>query len=196
MMVTRCTWVKLENPLYVSYHDDEWGVPLRNDDNALFERLILEGAQAGLSWETILNKRENYRQAFDRFDPAVVATYDDAKIAELLQNPGIVRNKLKVNAAVVNAQKFLEVQQESGSFDAFLWAYVDGTPIQNNWQKLDDLPSETDLSQMLSKDLKRRGFKFVGATICYAMMQAIGMVNDHTVDCYRHAAVKQLAEQD
>jgi DNA-3-methyladenine glycosylase I len=152
----------------------------------------LEGAQAGLSWITILRKRENYRAAFDGFDPALVARYDDAKIAELLQNPGIVRNRLKVNAAVNNAQKFLAVQAEFGSFDRYLWSFVGSAPIQNHWHSLSQIPAETDLSRQLSKDLTKRGFKFVGSTICYAMMQAIGMVNDHTVDCFRYEEIKQI----
>ncbi len=168
----------------------EWGVPVR-DDQKLFEFLILEGAQAGLSWITILRKRENYRAAFDNFDPAVVARYDDAKIAELLQNAGIVRNRLKVNAAVINARKVLELQQEFGSFSNYLWGFVDGKPIQNHWRGMGDLPAKTELSDKLSKDLVRRGFKFVGSTIIYSMMQACGLVNDHTVECFRHDQVAQ-----
>src|SRR5579871_3218526 len=179
--VIRCAWGSQPDPLYQSYHDQEWGVPVRGDDHRLFEFLILEGAQAGLSWSTILHKRENYRAAFDQFDPAVVARYNDAKIADLLQNPGIVRNRLKVNAAVINARKVLEVQSEFGSFSDYLWAFVDGKPIQNHWQSMKELPAETDLSRKLSKDLSKRGFKFVGSTICYSLMQAVGMVNDHTV---------------
>lgn len=187
-MITRCAWVNLNDPLYVKYHDEEWGVPV-HDDNALFERLCLEGAQAGLSWLTILRKRENYRAAFDGFDPAVVARYDETKIAELLANPGIVRNRLKINAAINNAQKFLAVQEEFGSFSAYFWGFVNGKTIQNHWQHLSEVPAETEISQAMSKDLKKRGFKFVGATICYAAMQACGLVNDHTVDCWRHAAL-------
>ncbi|MCC6615379.1 MAG: DNA-3-methyladenine glycosylase I [Anaerolineae bacterium] len=189
MTITRCAWVSLDDPLYSRYHDEEWGVPLRGDDHALFERICLEGAQAGLSWITILRKRDNYRAAFDGFDPALVARYDDAKVAELLANPGIVRNRAKVNAAINNARAFLAVQEEFGSFDRYLWDYVDGKPIQNRWRAMTEIPAETELSRKLSKDLQKRGFKFVGPTICYAMMQAIGMVNDHTVDCYRHAEV-------
>jgi DNA-3-methyladenine glycosylase I len=194
MEVTRCGWVGLGDPLYVNYHDTEWGVPLRGNDPALFERITLEGAQAGLSWITILRKRENYRAAFDGFDPAKVAQYDEAKVAELLANPGIVRNKLKIASTINNARAFLAVQDEFGSFDAYLWGFVDGKPIQNTWRSLSDLPAETELSRKLSKDLLRRGFKFVGSTICYAMMQATGMVNDHTADCFRHEAVRGLGE--
>jgi DNA-3-methyladenine glycosylase I len=194
MEVTRCGWVGLGDPLYVNYHDTEWGVPLRGNDPALFERITLEGAQAGLSWITILRKRENYRAAFDGFDAAKVAQYDEAKVAELLANPGIVRNKLKIASTINNARAFLAVQDEFGSFDAYLWGFVDGKPIQNTWRSLSDLPAETELSRKLSKDLLRRGFKFVGSTICYAMMQATGMVNDHTADCFRHEAVRGLGE--
>ena len=187
-MVTRCAWAGLSDSLYIAYHDTEWGVPVR-DDNTLFERICLEGAQAGLSWLTILRKRENYRAAFDGFDPAIVARYDDAKIAELLQNPGIVRNHLKIQAAVNNAQKFLAVQEEYGNFADYLWGFVDGKTIRNQWRSLAEIPAETDVSRKLSKDLIKRGFRFVGPTICYAMMQAVGMVNDHTVDCFRHTQV-------
>lgn len=189
---TRCGWVNLNEPLYIVYHDEEWGVPVHND-NALFERITLEGAQAGLSWLTILRKRENYRAAFDHFDPACVARYDAAKVAELLANPGIVRNRLKIAATINNAQKFLAVQEEFGSFDRYLWGFVDGKPIQNRWRTLADFPTETELSRRLSKDLLKRGFRFVGPTICYAMMQAIGMVNDHTVECFRHIEVAAFA---
>ncbi|MBK8035156.1 MAG: DNA-3-methyladenine glycosylase I [Anaerolineae bacterium] len=187
----RCAWSGAD-PLYVKYHDEEWGVPLKGDDSALFERICLEGAQAGLSWITILRKRENYRAAFDGFDPAVVARYDEAKVAELLANPGIVRNRLKIASTINNAQKFLEVQREFGSFSDYLWGYVDGQPIHNHWQSLSEIPAETDLSKRISKDLLKRGFKFVGSTICYAMMQATGLVNDHTVDCFRHAEIAQM----
>jgi DNA-3-methyladenine glycosylase I len=192
MELVRCGWVGLKEPLYVHYHDSEWGVPVRSD-NALFERIVLEGAQAGLSWLTILRKREHYRAAFDGFDPALVAGYDAIRIGELLQNPGIVRNRLKVNAAVHNARRFLEIQQEFGSFAEYLWRYVDGKPIQNRWRSLAEVPAETELSDKLSKDLTRRGFKFAGGTICYAMMQACGLVNDHVVDCFRHAEVSRLS---
>lgn len=183
-MTIRCRWCG-DDPLYVAYHDEEWGVPL-HDDHALFEALVLDGAQAGLSWITILRKRANYREAFDQFDPAKVAGYDEAKIVELLQNPGIVRNRLKLNSAVRNARAFLEIQDEFGSFDAYLWDFVDGKTIQNHWQTMAELPAKTPLSEQISKDLKKRGFNFVGPTIMYAMMQAIGMVNDHTTDCFRY----------
>jgi DNA-3-methyladenine glycosylase I len=192
---TRCGWVKLDDPLYVHYHDTEWGVPVRTGEAALFERICLEGAQAGLSWLTILRKRENYRAAFDGFDPAKVARYDDVKVAELLANAGIVRNRLKISAAISNAQKFLAVQDEYGSFADYLWGYVDGKPVQNTWRALSEIPAETETSRRLSRDLTRRGFKFVGSTICYAMMQAIGMVNDHTIDCFRYHDVAALGER-
>lgn len=183
----RCAWPG-DDPLYVAYHDREWGVPV-HDDRKHFEFLLLEGAQAGLSWSTILNKRENYRRAFDNFEPAIVAGYDEAKITALLQDAGIVRNRLKVRSAVNNAQRFLEVQQEFGSFDAYIWRFVDGRPKVNAWRDLSEIPAETDESRALSKDLKRRGFNFVGPTIIYAHMQAIGMVNDHVVDCFRYREV-------
>jgi len=182
--IKRCAWAGADE-LYLHYHDTEWGVPL-HDDRSLFEFLILEGAQAGLSWITILRKRENYRAAFDGFDPAHIARYDAGKIASLLKNPGIVRNRLKITAAVTNAQKFLDVQEEFGSFDAFIWCFVDGKPKQNKWRSLADIPANTPASDAMSKELKKRGFKFVGSTICYAHMQATGMVNDHTTDCFRH----------
>ena len=190
-MTTRCQWAG-SDPLYVAYHDLEWGVPV-HDDRTIFEFLILEGAQAGLSWSTILKKRAAYRVAFDQFDPAVVAAYDDAKVAELLANPGIVRNRAKIASAIRNARAFLVVQQEFGSFDAYVWQFVGREPIQNAWQTLAQAPAETTESQAMSQDLKRRGFNFVGPTICYAFMQAIGMVNDHTLDCFRHAEVSRLA---
>jgi DNA-3-methyladenine glycosylase I len=185
MELTRCGWVNLNEPIYVKYHDEEWGVPLRGD-NALFERVCLEGAQAGLSWITILKKRENYRKAFDNFDPAIVARYDEAKVEELMQNAGIVRNRLKINAAINNARQVLKIQDELGSFSDYLWGFVDGQTIHNQWQSLGDIPAETEVSRRMSKDLLKRGFKFVGSTICYAMMQATGMVNDHTLNCFRH----------
>ncbi len=181
----RCQWAGSE-PVYVAYHDHEWGVPV-HDDRTLFEFLVLEGAQAGLSWITILKKRENYRAAFDQFDPQKVARYDDVKVAELLANPGIVRNRLKVAAAIQNARTFLQVQEEFGSFDAYIWRFVDGRPRQNAWRSMGELPAQTPESQALSKDLLKRGFRFVGPTICYAHMQATGMVNDHMVDCFRYA---------
>jgi DNA-3-methyladenine glycosylase I len=190
-MPRRCDWVgdwdNLDD-IMVRYHDKEWGTPKR-DDRRLFEDLVLDGAQAGLSWKTILNKRENYRQAFDNFDPAKVAAYDEAKIEELLQNPGIVRNRQKVNSAVKNARAFLKIQEEFGSFSAYIWNFVDGAPIQNAWKSISELPAKTDLSERISKDLKKRGFSFVGPTIIYAFMQAVGMVNDHTVDCFRYQEV-------
>ncbi|MDP2247349.1 MAG: DNA-3-methyladenine glycosylase I [Nitrosomonadales bacterium] len=180
----RCIWPK--TPLDIDYHDNEWGLPV-HDDYRLFEFLILEGAQAGLSWHTILQKRPRYRAVLDGFDPAKVALYDDAKVALLLADAGIVRNRLKIAATINNAHQFLRVQEEYGSFDAYLWRFVDGQPIVNHWRTHSEIPAKTTHSDALSKDLSKRGFKFVGSTICYAMMQAIGMVNDHTVDCYRHA---------
>jgi DNA-3-methyladenine glycosylase I len=182
--VRRCPWAKSD--LDIEYHDKEWGVPL-HDDRALFEFLILEGAQAGLSWSTILRKRENYRRAFDQFDPAKVARYDDARMAVLLADPGIVRNRLKIGAAVGNARAFLEVQGKFGSFDQYIWSFVYGSPIRNSWRSMQDVPARTDESDAMSKDLIRRNFRFVGSTICYALMQATGMVNDHRVNCFRRA---------
>ncbi|GAA4854745.1 DNA-3-methyladenine glycosylase I [Paenibacillus vulneris] len=179
--ITRCGWVN-EDPLYKDYHDHEWGVPV-HDDRKLFEMLILEGAQAGLSWYTVLKKREHYRVAFDGFDPELVAQYDEAKMAELLSNEGIIRNRLKVQAAVTNAQAFLKVREQFGSFDAYIWQFVGGSPIRNHWSSLREVPAGTPQSDAMSKDLRKRGFKFVGTTICYAFMQATGMVNDHIVDC-------------
>ena len=181
----RCDWC-LKNDLYIEYHDTEWGVPV-HDDQLLFEFLLLEGVQAGLSWLTVLRKRENYRQAYDNFDPVKVAAYDDAKLQELLQNEGIIRNRLKIAASVNNAKRFLEVQQEFGSFDQYIWSFVDFKPIVNHFEKLEELPARTELSDKISKDMKSRGFKFVGSTIIYAHMQATGMVNDHLVSCFRHA---------
>jgi len=186
--VKRCQWAK--TLLSVQYHDQEWGNPV-HDDQRLFEFLILEGAQAGLSWETILKKREHYREAFDGFDPRVVARYGKKKIDQLLANPGIVRNRLKVNAAVGNAKAFLAIQDQVGSFDAYLWKFVNDRPIQNAWHALSDIPATTAQSDALSKTLKQAGFKFVGSTICYALMQAVGMVNDHTVDCFRYRQVQE-----
>ncbi len=176
-MITRCQWAAESNPLYIAYHDLEWGVPV-HDDRTLFEFLILEGAQAGLSWSTILNKRDSYRRAFDGFDPALIAAYDDARVAELLSNPGIVRNRAKVAAAIANARACLAVQQEFGSLDAYLWQFVGGVPIQNAWRSLAEIPDETAESRAMSKDLRRRGFTFVGPTICYAFMQAVGIIPD------------------
>ncbi len=172
----------------VAYHDEEWGTPL-HDDRLLFEFLILEGAQAGLSWRTILNKRENYRRAFDRFDAKKIARYDARKKQLLLADPGIVRNRLKIDATIDNAKAFLGAQDEFGSFDAFIWRYVDGRPIRNEFRSLKELPTHTKESDAMSKDLKKRGFRFVGSTICYAFMEATGMVNDHVVDCFRYRAV-------
>lgn len=186
----RCAWAGSE-PLYVVYHDQEWGVPV-HDDRIIFEFLVLEGAQAGLSWSTILRKRENYRLAFDGFDPLKIAAYDEKKVTELLNNPGIVRNHLKVNAAIQNARAFLQVQKEFGSFDAYIWQFTGGKPITNAWKTMSELPSATTESRAMSKDLIQRGFRFVGPTICYAHMQATGMVNDHTVDCFRYQEILSM----
>jgi DNA-3-methyladenine glycosylase I len=184
----RCTWCG-QDPLYVKYHDSEWGVPVRGDDQRLFEFLVLEGAQAGLSWITILRKREAYRAAFDQFDPRRVARYDQRKIERLLANPGIVRNRLKVQSAVKNARAFLAVQEEFGSFSAYQWRFVDGRPVQNRFKSNQEIPARTPVSDAFSKDLIKRGFSFVGSTIIYAHMQAVGMVNDHLVSCFRHGEV-------
>jgi DNA-3-methyladenine glycosylase I len=186
-MVDRCAWAG-SDPLYVAYHDQEWGVPV-HDDRLMFEFLVLEGAQAGLSWATILRKRENYRMAFDNFEPLLVARYDDKKVAELLDNAGIVRNRLKIASTIQNARLFLAVQDEFGSFDAYIWRFVGGAPKRNAWKSLAEIPATTPDSDALSKDLVRRGFKFVGSTICYAHMQAVGMVNDHVVGCFRYTEV-------
>jgi DNA-3-methyladenine glycosylase I len=190
-MIIRCGWSG-SDPLYVKYHDEEWGVPA-HDDRHLFEMLILEGAQAGLSWLTILRKRENYRRAFDDFDAATIAAYSEADIRRLLADAGIVRNRLKIEAAVRNAQRILEIRDEFGSFDAFVWRYVDSVPGQNSWRSLAELPARTEESDRMSKDLKKRGFSFVGSTICYSFMQAVGMVNDHVVGCFRHEAIRKMA---
>lgn len=189
---TRCAWAG-DTPIYVSYHDNEWGRPV-HDDNRLFEMLILEGMQAGLSWITILKKREAFREAFDGFDPEKVALYDEAKIQELLANEKIIRNRLKLNAAVTNARAFLKVQEEYGSFHQFLWAYVDGTPIQNHWERLEQVPAKTPLSDQISRDLKKLGFKFVGSTIIYAYMQSIGMVNDHITSCFVYEEIHRAGD--
>ncbi|WP_438696435.1 DNA-3-methyladenine glycosylase I [Zoogloea oryzae] len=189
----RCAWCGAD-PLYQAYHDTEWGVPL-HDDQALFELLTLEGAQAGLSWLTVLKKREGYRKAFANFDPAVVARFTDADQARLMANPGIVRNRLKISSTIDNARAFLAIQAEFGSFDAWLWRFVDGQPIQNRLASLADAQASTPLSDALSKALKQRGFRFVGTTICYAFMQAAGLVNDHTTDCFRHAEVAALSSR-
>lgn len=187
-MKKRCAWVghsSKPTELDIKYHDEEWGVPL-HDDIALFEFLILEGAQAGLSWTTILNKRENYRKAYKNFDPRKVAKFNEAKQKQLLENKGIVRNRLKVAASVTNARAFLEVQKEFGSFDKYIWRFIGGKPRKNKWKSMAQIPTTTKESDSMCKDLKKRGFKFVGSTICYAFMQATGMVNDHTTDCFRY----------
>ena len=184
MSPPRCQWASSGNDFYAAYHDQEWGVPV-HDDRLLFEYLILEGAQAGLSWSTILNKRENYRRALAGFDPEAVSAFGERDIKRLLADAGIVRNRAKIHSTISNAKQFLEVQAEFGSFDTYVWRFVDGTPIQNEWRLPDQVPVSTIQSDTLSKDLKRRGFKFVGSTIMYAFMQAIGMVNDHTTDCFR-----------
>ena len=186
----RCPWCG-DDPLYVAYHDEEWGVPVY-DDRLLFAKLILDGAQAGLSWITILRKRDNYWAAFDQFDAEKIARYDEEKIAALLQNPGIVRNRLKVRAAVKNARGFLAIQEAAGSFSDFLWDFVDGAPVQNRWRSMDEMPAETAVSRAMSKALKQHGFSFVGPTIVYAFMQAVGMVNDHLLGCYRYNEVQAL----
>ena len=187
----RCEWCGTD-PLYVAYHDDEWGVPV-HDDRKLFEFLILEGAQAGLSWLTVLKKRENYRKALAQFDPNKVARFTDAKLAKLLENPGIIRNRLKVASHRQNARAFLKIQEAFGSFDAYQWSFVEGQPIVNHFKTLKESPAKTALSDAMSKDLKQRGFNFVGSTICYAHMQAVGMVNDHLVSCPRHREVAELS---
>ena len=184
----RCGWC-LGDPLYEAYHDTEWGVPVRDDDT-LFEFLILETFQAGLSWITVLRKRDNFRKAFDRFNYRKIAAYDQKKVDSLLQDPGIIRNKLKVNATISNAKAFMEIQKEFGSFNTYIWDFVDGEPIKNQWENYKDAPATTAVSDAISKDLKKRGFKFVGSTVIYAHMQATGMVNDHLVDCFRHAEFK------
>ena len=186
----RCDWAT-SNPLETEHHDKEWGVPV-HDDRLLFEMLILESAQAGLSWATILQKRAGYLQAFDNFDAKKVAKYSAKKIEKLLQNPGIVRNKLKINATVENAKQFLEIQKEYGSFDMYIWSFVDAKPINNSWKKQSDVPAKTQASDAMSKGLKKKGFKFVGPTTCYAYMQATGMVNDHLVSCFRYSEVNKL----
>ena len=187
-MLKRCAWAG-NDPLYLKYHDEEWGIPV-HDDRKLFEMLILEGAQAGLSWITILRKRENYRKAFNNFNANKIAEYDSKKIKQLLNNEGIIRNKLKINAAIINAKLFLEIQKEFGSFDKYIWQFVGGKSIINRWESIKDNPAATAESDAMSKDLKRRGFKFVGSTICYAFMQATGMVNDHVIGCFRYKSKK------
>lgn len=187
-MVNRCAWVS-EEEIYKAYHDQEWGVPVR-DDQKLFEMLILEGAQAGLSWITILKRRENYREAFDQFNVQKVAAYGEDKIQELLLNKGIIRNKLKVRGTVKNAKAFLKVQEEFGSFSSYIWAFTENTPVLNNWKSIEEVPAESELSKKISKDLKKRGFTFVGPVIMYSYLQAVGIVNDHTRDCFKHPDAK------
>jgi DNA-3-methyladenine glycosylase I len=186
----RCPWAK--TALYVQYHDSEWGVPV-HDDRLLFEFLVLEGAQAGLSWETILKKRQNYRQAFDNFDPTVVAKYGHKERQRLLSDRGIVRNRLKIEAAIENAKAYIAVQGDSGTFDEYIWGFVGNPPKQNTWRSIKEVPAKTPESDAISKELKRRGFTFIGSTICYAFMQAVGMVNDHLVDCFRHSELRNVA---
>jgi len=189
---SRCEWGTVSQ-LYIDYHDNEWGVPV-HDDRMLFEFLVLEGAQAGLSWETVLKKRENYRKAFSDFDPVKVSRYGAKKIETLLGNKGIIRNRLKIASAINNAKRFLEVRKEFGTFDAYIWQFVNGKPITNRFKSIHELPATTKESDVMSKDLKKRGFKFVGPTICYAHMQATGMVNDHVVDCFRYKEIKKIVD--
>ena len=189
-MTERCLWAEFDE-LEREYHDQEWGVPV-HDDRVLFEFLILEGAQAGLNWSIILKKRENYRKAFENFDYEKIANYNEKKVKQLLQNKGIIRNKLKIQSTIINAKAFLEIKKKFGSFDKYLWDFVNYKPIQNTWKNLKELPTKTELSNRISKDLKKRGFKFVGSTIIYAFMQAVGMVNDHTTDCFRYQEINRL----
>lgn len=192
MTLKRCDWVSFsDDPLMLQYHDKEWGVPVHRD-RVLFEFLTLEGAQAGLSWSTILKKRENYRKAFEKFDPEKIAKYDKKNVQRLLADPGIVRNRLKIAATITNAQKFLETQREAGSFDKYVWKFVGGSPIDHKVKALRNIPATTEESDLLSKDLKKRGFRFVGSTICYAFMQAVGLVNDHTTTCFRYHELRRL----
>ncbi|MDA9909079.1 DNA-3-methyladenine glycosylase I [Gammaproteobacteria bacterium] len=191
MSLSRCAWAG-DDPLYQKYHDKEWGVPLHSDKK-LFEFLILEGMQAGLSWITILKKRQAFREAFDGFDFNKVAKYPDSKIEQLLDNPGIIRNKLKVNAAVTNAQAFIRIRKEFGTFNKYIWQFVDHQPLQNSWKNLQEMPAKTPLAETITRDLKKRGFSFVGPTIVYSHMQATGMVNDHTRDCFRHQEIRELS---
>ncbi len=193
-MPERCGW-SLGSQLYLDYHDLEWGVPV-HDERQLFEMLVLEGAQAGLSWSTILNKRQGYRQAFDNFEPQVVARYDERKMAELLENAAIVRNRLKISAAIENARAFLTIQERYGSFDAYIWQFVDGRQVQNSWPALSAVPATTPASDAMSKALRKAGFRFVGSTICYAFMQAVGMVNDHVTTCYRWSELHAPTRHD
>lgn len=187
--MNRCAWAT-SDPLYLAYHDREWGVPV-HDDEKLFAMLLLEGVQAGLSWLTVLRKRNNYRRAYDGFDPEKIAAWDDAKIETLLQDTGIIRNRLKVEAARTNARCFLRVREEFGSFDSFIWSFTGGTTLQNSWPDIAQVPATSTESEAMSRELKKRGFKFVGATTCYAFMQAVGMVNDHTTDCFRHRKLRR-----
>jgi DNA-3-methyladenine glycosylase I len=191
MEMKRCSWVRVNDPLMVRYHDDEWGVPVHND-RAHFEFLVLEAAQAGLNWSIVLRKREGYRGAFDQFDPNKVARYTESRVLKLVSNPAIIRNRLKIEAAIRNARAFLAVQEEFGSFDAYCWRFVNGRPKLNRWKTMKEIPATSPESDALSKDLKRRGFSFVGSTIIYAHMQAVGMVNDHLVDCFRYKAIRRL----
>jgi len=188
MAKKRCSWAGSDDPLYLEYHDKEWGTPI-HDDRRLFEFLVLEGAQAGLSWSTILRKRENYRRAFAGFDPKKVAAFDKRKVMRLLADPGIVRNRLKIESVISNAKALLKVQKEFQSFDSYIWSFVSGKPIRNKWKKPTQIPAVTPVAERMSSDLVRRGFKFVGPTICYAYMQAVGMVNDHLVSCYRYSEI-------
>lgn len=189
-MIKRCAWAKEKNPLYVAYHDKEWGVPVY-DDRLLFEMLCLEGAQAGLSWWTILQKRENYRDAFDQFEAEKIVMYTDEKLQSLLEDKGIVRNRMKIQSVVTNAKTFLKIQREYGSFSSYIWSFVDNKPIINNWETEKEVPTSNEISDRMSKKLKKDGFKFVGSTICYSFMQAVGMVNDHTIECFCHPASRK-----
>ena len=191
MMTKRCEWCENTFEQYVRYHDEEWGVPVR-DDKKQFEFLVLESAQAGLSWSTILKKREGYRKAFANFDVQKVARFDEERVQKLLENPEIVRNELKIRSAINNAQQFIKIQEAFGSFSDYIWSFVDGEPVQNEWNQLSEIPATTELSDKLSKDLKNRGFKFLGSTTVYAHMQATGLVNDHTVDCFRYEEIKNM----
>ncbi|MGZ7047287.1 MAG: DNA-3-methyladenine glycosylase I [Methanobacterium sp.] len=191
-MKKRCPW-GMGDPLMIKYHDEEWGVPV-HEDRLLFEFLVLESAQAGLRWITVLRKRENYRQAFNNFDPVKIACYDEEKIEELMNDEGIIRNQRKIKATVANAQAVLKIQKEFASFDKYIWQFVGGKPIQNKWKSIEEIPSFSEESKEMSKDLKKRGFKFVGPTICYAFMQAVGMVNDHVEDCFRHEEIKKIVK--
>jgi len=194
MQLKRCEWAG-SDPLYIRYHDEEWGVPC-HDDRHLFEMLILEGAQAGLSWVTILKKRDNYRRLFDGFDPHIIARYGKRKVNALLKDAGIVRNRLKIEATIINAKCCLEIQESEGSFSGFLWRFVDGKPMVNKWKSMKEVPASTPQSDEMSKALKKRGFKFVGSTICYAFMQAVGMVNDHTTHCFRYREISDIPSRD